>query len=814
MKDSSYKVEVLAPAGSYDILTAVIAAGADAVYLGGDMFGARAFAGNFCKDELIRALDYAHIRGKKIYMTVNTLLKENELNNMLVDYIAPFYEAGLDAAIVQDMGVFKTLRYNFPKLALHASTQMTVTGSYGASILEKMGATRIVTARELNFDEIRSIREQCNVEIESFVHGALCYCYSGQCLLSSMNGSRSGNRGRCAQPCRLPYDVYDRELKVNDKSSLYALSPKDMCALDILPQIIESGVNSLKIEGRMKNVTYAAGVTALYRKYTDMFLECGSDGYKVDRQDIKDLMDIYNRGEFTSGYYNHSKGREMMSVQRPNHMGTKALEVLDNVAGRVTFKVLTTVNRQDVFEIDGDNSFASGDDYAPGSKMVVNLPRKYNLQKGRILYRTRNNSITQRVIDNYVESQLRTKVNMYLYGECGMPLCLVLEAMDSTVTVYGDVVEEATKQPADPKKTAEHIGALGNTDFVADEVRVEFKGNVFIPVSRLKDLKRKGIEELTKAILGKSRREAPETAKPQETLEVSETPEVSEKQEKTEKSVLVTDMKQLEMAVKSLQYSDMYVDFTVVDNVTFEDIQGYIRKYDMKRPTGQGECTGEHRNQRIILALPHILRGKNSDRCRKLIERSADYGFDGFLVRNLEEFGLIAKLAAEPEYKGSRNIVLDSGLYCWNTSALDEYKNVSENAGLKLEKITFSYELKSEELIPVAEKASNMGIKTELVVSSRIPLMVSEQCVRKTYGLCDKSNGVIRLANMKNGDYVVKSVCGYCYSIMYSGKYDITDMKPQIEVLKPDFIRYEYAYDDLTPQCVSTFAGHFEIGVD
>lgn len=246
------KVEVLAPAGSYEIMEAVINAGADAVYLGGDSFGARAFAGNLNKEELLKAIDYAHIRDRKIYLTVNTLLKEHELGTQLIEYLKPFYEAGLDAVIVQDMGVFKLIREHFPDMPIHASTQMTITGAEGAKILENLHATRVVTARELKLDEIKAIHNSCNIEIESFVHGALCYCYSGQCLLSSMNGGRSGNRGRCAQPCRMEYDVYDSDGSMPESSEgRYVLSPKDMCAIKILPDIIDAGVYSLKIEGRM-----------------------------------------------------------------------------------------------------------------------------------------------------------------------------------------------------------------------------------------------------------------------------------------------------------------------------------------------------------------------------------------------------------------------------------------------------------------------------------------------------------------------------------------------------------------------------------
>ena len=304
------QVEVLAPAGSLDIMKAVVAAGADAIYLGGNMFGARAFANNFNDEELICAIEYAHLFGRKVYLTVNTLLKSREIENSLIEYLIPFYEAGLDAVIVQDMGVFNLIRKHFPDMDIHASTQMTQTGVYGSRLLKELGATRIVTSREMNLQEIKQLHERLDVEIESFVHGALCYCYSGQCLLSSFNGGRSGNRGRCAQPCRMPYDVYDNGEKINNRNNSYALSPKDMCALQILPDVIESGVYSLKIEGRMKNVTYAAMVTHIYRKYVDMYLERGRKGFKVDKQDIDDLSDIYNRGAFTTGYYDSVKGKK------------------------------------------------------------------------------------------------------------------------------------------------------------------------------------------------------------------------------------------------------------------------------------------------------------------------------------------------------------------------------------------------------------------------------------------------------------------------------------------------------------------------
>lgn len=265
MKDKKVrKTELLAPAGSFEILRAVVNAGADAVYCAGNRFGARAYANNFTEEEMISAIDFMHLKDKKLYMTVNTLLKEKELEKELYDYLCPYYEAGLDAVIVQDLGVMHFIREQFPNLPIHASTQMTITGAYGAELMLQAGCSRIVTARELSLTEIQDIYEKTGAEIESFVHGALCYCYSGQCLLSSMIGGRSGNRGRCAQPCRLPYELFEDKsqaaLAKKGKES-YLLSPKDLCTIDMIPELIQHGVHSFKIEGRMKQAEYAAGVT-------------------------------------------------------------------------------------------------------------------------------------------------------------------------------------------------------------------------------------------------------------------------------------------------------------------------------------------------------------------------------------------------------------------------------------------------------------------------------------------------------------------------------------------------------------------------
>ncbi len=309
-RDMDRQVEILAPAGSKESLKAAVCAGADAVYTGGAMFGGRAYAKNLAEEELLDSIDYVHVHGRKLYLTVNTLLKDREID-CLYEYLYPYYMRGLDGVIVQDIGVIEFLKRYFPGLALHASTQMTITGADGAAFLKEQGITRVVPARELSLSEIRRMKEETGLEIECFVHGALCYCYSGQCLLSSMIGGRSGNRGQCAQPCRLPYHVEGG--KAADLMSL-----KDLCTIDILPELMENGIDSFKIEGRMKQPDYVYTVTRMYRKYADLYLEKGAKGYKVAEADRAELLSAYRRRGYTDGYYRRHNGKEMISFRRPD----------------------------------------------------------------------------------------------------------------------------------------------------------------------------------------------------------------------------------------------------------------------------------------------------------------------------------------------------------------------------------------------------------------------------------------------------------------------------------------------------------------
>lgn len=301
--------ELLAPAGSLEILKGVIESGVDAVYVGGSMFGARAYANNFTEEELLEAIDFAHLRGVKVYLTVNTLIKNSEFSK-LYDYLLPYYKRGLDAVIVQDIGVVKAIHEYFPSLEIHTSTQMTVTGADGVRFLSQFGVTRVVMAREVSLAEMKRIHEETGMELEAFVHGALCYSYSGQCLFSSILGGRSGNRGRCAQPCRLPYTV-------EGKKDEYILSLKDMCGIKALDKLHDAGVYSLKIEGRMKQLEYACGVVKYYRSYIDSMKP-------VTDADYDRIKALGNRCGFTDRYYFDHNGSDMVTYVKPNFVSNAA----------------------------------------------------------------------------------------------------------------------------------------------------------------------------------------------------------------------------------------------------------------------------------------------------------------------------------------------------------------------------------------------------------------------------------------------------------------------------------------------------------
>lgn len=380
------KCELLAPAGSYEAVLAAINAGADAVYLGASMFSARAYAQNLTETEIIKAIKLCHINGNKVYLTLNTLLKSDELEQV-VPMITPLYYSGLDGVIVQDLGVISILRYHFPDLELHASTQMSIMHSDGANVLKNFGFTRIVPSRELTLSEVSLIKQQSGLEIECFIHGAMCYSYSGLCLMSSMIGGRSGNRGRCAGTCRLPFSY-----KGNSEYE-YPLSMKDMCTIEYLPKLIDAQIDSFKIEGRMKSPEYVAGVVALYRKYIDLYHESDKP-YIVSDKDINMLRSLYIRKDICEGYYDGKKGRSLITMDLPGYIGSdeKIIKDIHEKYVKTPDKIKTDIyvyahsNEPFVINMNADDSYVAvnGDivDMAKNAPMTKEAITKQILKLG------------------------------------------------------------------------------------------------------------------------------------------------------------------------------------------------------------------------------------------------------------------------------------------------------------------------------------------------------------------------------------------------------------------------------------------------
>ncbi len=517
--NNNIKVELLAPAGSFESMKAAIHAGADAVYMGGSRFGARAYADNPEEDRLIEAINFVHLYGKQLYLTVNTLMKEDELNEELYQYLLPLYEAGLDAVIVQDLGTLSFIKKHFPDLPIHASTQMTITGEYGAKELERLGATRVVTARELSLEEIRKIKETCNVEIESFIHGALCYCYSGQCLFSSIVGGRSGNRGRCAQPCRMAYQVSEDSKVLASEKEGFVLSPKDLNTLAIIPDIIEAGVFSLKIEGRMKKPEYAAGVVSVYRKYIDMYLQKGRKGYVIDKKDQQILFDLFNRKGFTEGYYKKHNGKDMITLTKPDfRAGNEALTKYLNE---------TYVNGQ--------------------------LKRKI---KGKVT----------------ISQHLPAKIELSMGKE---------ESNVLQVTSFGDVPSLAQKKPLSSDDVKKQISKMGNTPFELEDLQLEVEDGLFMPVVKLNELRRESLEQLEKQYFSQFKRTKPKDIEEKEVLQSTNNNFSHYNQKKDTKfkgiTVFVSRKDQLEVLLEEEQINIVYVDSLICEANQYKSIVEQIK---------------------------------------------------------------------------------------------------------------------------------------------------------------------------------------------------------------------------------------------
>lgn len=791
------QVEILAPAGSFDSMKAAVAAGADAVYMGGSRFGARAYADNPDEKGLLEAIDYVHLHGRRLYMTVNTLFKEDELEE-LENYMRPYCDRGLDGVIVQDLGALAFMRRHFPGLELHSSTQMTVTSVYGARMMKELGCSRVVTAREMSLEEIRRIHDETDIEIESFVHGALCYCYSGQCLMSSLIGGRSGNRGRCAQPCRLPYTVYEpgditrlngrhsvpeqagqagsgarisgqtgkknRGKKpaspgqsgpspLNKSSERYVLSLKDLCTLDILPDIIEAGVYSLKIEGRMKSPRYTAGVVSIYRKYVDRYLTRGRDGYLVEPEDRKMLLDLFDRGGFTDGYYTRHNDRGMVALREKPE------------------------------------------------------------------FREGNRKLFEYLDKTYVEAELKEHVRGHVELAEGEPSSLTLECRGQKVQALGQAPQAAEKQPMTREKVLKQLNKTGGSPFCFETLTARIQGDVFLPVQALNELRRTGFQELEKKLIrasartgegsmeepsveresrsGITRPAAPEfhsvlTPSPESRPALTPPPSPESRPALT---AFLEETAQLSPVLARGEIGAVYLDGDGFSPDQWRDIAD--------------RC--HHRGKQCWLALPQIFRShaqKSLEASRRLLCQA---GFDGVLIRALEEYVWLKDLMEQEMPKSPLPFGMDASVYSWNSLSAEVLASVGTSV------LTMPWELNSREMEPVLRACRGLGVASELIIYGNAPMMVSAQCITNTVKGCTHKRDTLMMKDRTGALLPVKNHCSFCYNTIYNpAPLSLLGSEKLVARLMPDRLRLQFTAEgtEQTERVLDAFIGSFVYGRD
>lgn len=486
-------VELLAPVGNMECLKAAINAGCDAVYLSGRNFGARSFAGNFSKEELEIAINTCHLYGVKVYITVNTLIYDVEVDRFM-DYIDYIHKLGCDAVIMQDIGMIDLVRKTYPNLEIHASTQANIHNLEGVKLCEKLGIKRVVLARETPIELVREIKQNTNTEIEIFVHGALCMSYSGECLMSALIGSRSGNRGTCAQICRQPYSLeIDGEFVNNNE---YILSTKDLNTLDHIGELIECGVDSLKIEGRMKRPEYVYLVTSMYRKAIDNYIKYKKT--KITEKDIKNLKKLFNR-EFTKGFLFNEDNDNFTNTYRPNHLGIEIGTVLDYKKGQVIIKLNDDLNINDGIRIIGNNDTGSIITIMYKNKSRVNkaikgdiisIPFKENIEKNsKVLKTTDYNQIKE--IENNIKINKKIKISGKCILKVGEPIKLIVNDYKNIVEKASDyIVENSIKSETTVARIEEQLKKLGDTIYEFDNLEIKSDYNIFVPINKLNELRR------------------------------------------------------------------------------------------------------------------------------------------------------------------------------------------------------------------------------------------------------------------------------------------------------------------------------------
>ncbi|MBO6166333.1 MAG: U32 family peptidase [Eubacterium sp.] len=655
------KPEILAPCGTPEAFEAALVSGADAVYLAGDKYGARAYAGNFSKDVLLSTLERAHLFGVKIYLTVNTLLKNEEMEE-LADYLEAYYEAGLDAVLVQDFGVLSYLKRRFPKLPIHISTQMNVTSHEGALLMKELGAERVVLNREITLDEVKKIRNTVPVETEVFVHGAMCFSYSGRCLLSSYAGGRSGNRGRCAQPCRKQYN--------GKENAGYIMSMKDMCTLRFIPQFVDAGVDSLKIEGRMKNAAYVAAAVKAYKEIRDDYIAGKYDADKAAVYEEK-LKEVFSRGEFTEGYIGLDSRRpeeisraSLIFPGRQGHSGVSIGNVTSIGKGSIIIKLIKELNVGDelMIEAGSDIKLTSNVSAKAGASIRLNAPMTRHIKEGMEVRRLRNSVITD-ALEELIAEKRTIPVEGIVELKTGIPVKITYiyktdDGIRVEATAEGPEAEPASKAPVSDESLLKALSRLGETDFNLENSRIYNDDNSFVPVSVLNNLRREAVETLYGKIRELYRRQEVNDVSEHDNTEENRSEYYLSEYEKTETAaekrecgtfISVTGIQQLETVLGAAED----IERIFIDTGFGMDKDEIEKCSAMARVKGAG----------AVLMLPHLYSLEEGFQYRQVID-----AFDEIYIRNVDDLAAVVHMCGEAVH--FTRLYLGASLYAYNDEAI------------------------------------------------------------------------------------------------------------------------------------------------
>ncbi|MBR3498094.1 MAG: U32 family peptidase [Selenomonadaceae bacterium] len=687
-------VELLAPAGSFEALRAAVEAGADAVYLAGEKFGARAYAENFAGEQLLKAVEFAHLRGVAVHVTVNTIIADEERDEFAA-YIKFLRRANVDALLVQDLGAAALAKELAPEIPLHASTQMTIHNSEGVKVLARLGFTRAVLSRELTLREIEKICRDSPIETEIFIHGALCVCWSGQCLMSSMIGGRSGNRGRCAQPCRLPYELVDAGGKnLLNGAGKFLLSPKDLNTLELLPRLIETGVTSLKIEGRMKRPEYVATVVKVYRDALDKKFSTDEDRRK--------LAQIFNR-DFTTAYLEKNPGKNLISDMRPNNRGVLIGRVVEVARDKITLKLNEKISAGDQVEIwikvGGRVTFTVENFEMRGELCTIKLASTRGVRVHDRAFKIFDAELTAEARKFFSGAPVRKiSVAAQVEAKIGEPLTLKMtDANGNSATAQTfSCAERALNRPLTLETLKNQIGRLGNSIFALEKISADVEDNLMIPLSELNDVRRRVVEQLEAQRLKKFAREK---------ISVPATKTLNPKSQILNPSI-VAHVDTLEKVKAAL---DAGADEILFGGETFTNLP-------VKNISEAIELV-HARGKKISWATPRLVREDESF--------TVPAAVDAVYVHNLATLSLAKKISAAP-------IRTDFSLHVFNSATISFLKN------LGVEGVTLSPELNLAQVKSLAKKSC---LPVECIVHGRQELMISAYCVLGSFlGGLDKKN--------------------------------------------------------------------------